>query len=58
MKHYAIYFRITGELISIGKVLPDPMPDDQSFRAYPSEPPHPSFWDATHRTFVLPEVKA
>lgn len=57
MKHYALYHRVTGELISIGKVLPDPMPDDQAFRAYPSETPHPSFWDATQRAFVVREVR-
>lgn len=57
MKTYAVYDRASGRLLYTGKVLPDPMPEDQAFRAYPAETPHAKFWDEAQRAFIVPEER-
>lgn len=55
--HYALYTTATGQLISIGTVLPDPVPQGLSVLARETVPADTEMWDAASRSWVARPAK-
>jgi hypothetical protein len=57
MAWYAVHHILTGQLMSVGQVIADPMPTDRIALLLADRPADSQVWDATLRQFVARPFK-